>query len=405
MTSWLKRSISLLALVAITFSVGYIVGHQPQENPPTVVAQQPDPNDELFLPYFEAWELLHTYYVDPLDNDQLLEDSIQGLMTSVGDPNMDYIPADRYQQVLESLNASFEGIGATVRKDEVTGGLEIVRPLPNSPALAAGLLSGDIVITVDGEDITALEQDVIISKVRGPADTQVVLGVQRGDNEALIEFTITRARISLPTTAFEILDGNIGYIQLFSFSRESANEVTNALREMDAENLNGLILDLRGNSGGYLDISLRILSEFISDGVILIEKTGEGDEFHYADGAVSAPNVPMVVLVDEGSASASEIVAGAFQDRERATVIGTTTFGKGTVQTWRSLSNGGGIRITIARWYTPDERTIDLEGITPDIEVEFPPLDPDETYSQENDPQLQAALEFLLEDIAERVNE
>lgn len=400
----LKTLVSLMVLVTVTFGSGYLLGDHQAEQPARVAAQSGNPrDDEFFAPLFEAWDLLHQYYVDPLDDTLLLDSAISGLMSGVGDANTDYIAPARYGEVLEGLNAGFEGIGATVRKDETTGALTIVRPLPGSPAEAAGLAPGDQVITVDGEDITDLDQDVIISRVRGPAGTEVVLGVQREGVAETLEFRIVRARITLPTTDYEILEGNIGYIRLVGFSRESAVELDSILEEMDADNLNGLILDLRGNGGGYLDISLQVTSEFIADGLILIERGSGGTEQNYESfGDADAAAVPLVVLVDEGSASASEIVAGAIQDRDRGTVIGKQTFGKGTVQTWRSLSNEGGVRITIARWYTPDGRTIDGQGVVPDIEVDFTPPAEGETYSRETDSQIQAAIDYLLQDVAEQ---
>jgi carboxyl-terminal processing protease len=393
-----KTATSVLLLVTLTFSAGYLL-RDSQEPTPQVSAQSGTGQEELFAPFWEAWDLLHQNYVDPLNEDadvDLMEAALNGMMTSLGDPNMDYMDPETYQLVMGDINSEFEGIGATVRKDEETGALLIVRPLPGSPAETAGVLPGDEIVTVDGEDITGLEQEVIITKVRGPAGTDVVLGVRRAGSEELVEITVTRARITLPSVEHDVLDGNIGYIQLYDFSRNAPEGVANALIELDAENLNGLILDLRGNTGGYLDVTLEVMSQFIDSGLIMIERGSGGEEQQYqAYGGALAPNVPMVVLVDGASASASEIVAATFQDLGRATIIGTQTYGKGTVQTWQQLSNGGAVRITIARWYTPAERSIDLVGVEPDVVVEFEPLEPGTLYSYELDSQLQAALEAL----------
>ena len=392
--SW-RNIVGLVLILSLTFSAGYLMGGQGDQQQ-TAVAQD-DGQTEAFTPFWETWELLHQFYVDPLDDDALVHGAIDGMIASIEDPHMSYIPPEDYEIILTNLNAEFEGIGATVRQDEETGALVIVKPLPNSPALAAGILAGDQIVTVDGEDITELDQDVIISMVRGPAGTDVILGVRRAEAEELLEITVTRDTIVLPTVEYEILEGNIGYLQLYQFSPDTNTQVTDALIDMDANNLNGLIVDLRGNSGGYLNVALDIISEFIAEGPILIERGTDNEETIYeAFGHAHAADVPLAVLVDEGSASASELMAGALQDRGRAIIIGMPTFGKGSVQTWRRLSNDGGVRITISRWFTPAGYTVEPDGIQPDEIVEFPILEEGEVYSQDIDSQLQAAIKALI---------
>lgn len=386
---------SLVMLVAVTFSSGYVIGTLDNEAAP-VAAQDTSDRDETFVPFWEAWELLHQFYVDPLDDNDLMEAALTGMMNAPGDPHTDYMDPEFYQQAREGLTSEYEGIGATVQQNEETGALIIVRPLPGSPAEDAGVLAGDQIVTVDGEDITGMDQTTIIGMVKGPAGTDVVLGVRRNSEEELVEITVTRAQITLPTVDYEILDGNIGYVILYSFSLSSDRELAEVLIEMDVENLDGLIFDLRGNTGGYLDTSLAILSMFIERGVIFIERGPNGQEEQtQAFGNAIAPTVPMVVLVDGFSASASELVSGALQDHGRARLVGMSTFGKGSVQTWRELSNGGGIRITISRWFTPDGHSVEPDGIAPDIEVDYIPLEEGETYSRENDNQLQRGIEEL----------
>ncbi|MCI0709517.1 MAG: S41 family peptidase [Chloroflexi bacterium] len=397
-----RAAVGLILLITLTFSAGYFIGHDTTQPQSVVQAQGDDATEELFAPFWETWTLLHDNYIDPLDDDALMEAALNGMIDSLEDPHMGYIPPVDYQEVLDSLNGEFEGIGATVSQDEVTGALEIVRPLPGSPAEAAGLLPGDHVVTVDGEDITDMDQSVIISMVRGPAGTDVVLGIERAGEADVLEITVTRDRILLPSVDYEILDGNVGYLQLFQFGPTSNEELRDALIEMEVEDLSGLILDLRGNTGGYLDVTLDIISYFVEDGLILIEEDAEDRVEYQAFGNPVAPTVPMVVLVDQGSASASELMAGALQDRGRATVIGVPTFGKGSVQTWRRLSNGGGVRITISQWLTPSGYSVTPDGIQPDIVVEFPDLEPGTPYSQDIDTQLQAAIEALIEKTAPR---
>ncbi|MBI5930145.1 MAG: S41 family peptidase [Chloroflexi bacterium] len=398
MRSQFNKVASVVLLVTLTFGAGYFL-RDAQEPATPVAAQTGTSREELFAPFWEAWDLLHENYVEPLDDAadvKLMEAALNGMMTSLGDPNMSYMDPTTYEMVFSDISGEFEGIGATVRKDEETGALLIVRPLPGSPAETAGILPGDEIVTVDGQDITQMEQEVIITLVRGPAGTDVVLGVRREGSEDIIEITVTRAHISLPSVEYDILDGDIAYIQLYDFSRDSATEMTNALTELDPQSHSGLILDLRGNTGGYLDVALEIMSQFIESGPIMIERgAGDQEQVYQAFGGAMAPTVPLVILVDAGSASASEILAATFQDLGRATIVGTQSYGKGTVQTWRQLSNGGAVRITIAHWYTPENRSIDLVGVTPDIVVEFEPLEAGTPYSYELDSQLQAAIKAL----------
>lgn len=381
--------ISLVLVLALVFGAGVFVGRQPGIQ--TADAQQNDELEATFTPFWEAWELLNQRYVDPLDQETLMLGALEGMLEAVGDPNTSYLSPEELRLWEDDLNNQFEGIGATVRKDEATGGLEIVSPLENSPAQAAGLVAGDIIIEVNGENVTEEDQMEIILRVRGPAGTPVTLGLQREGEEALVEVTVIRDVIIMPGLEYEILDNNVGYIRLYGFPFETVEELRDALIEMDANNLNGLVLDLRGNGGGYLDVSLEVLSQFIEEGPILVQQFAGGEEnVHTARGGALAPDVPLAVLVDEGSASASELVAGSLHDRERAVIVGVTTFGKSTVQTVTPISNGGALRISIARWLTPDGLSVDAVGLTPDVVVEYDP-----TSDPNMDNQLAAAIRAL----------
>lgn len=391
MTSW----ISLIVLVALVFGSGYWLGRHEQPTPPAA-AQDDSSTEELFAPFWEAWNLLHSNYVDPLDDNVLMEGALSGMMSAIGDRHTDYMPPQRYTQAQESLSGNYEGIGASVSQDPDTGALVIVRPFPGSPAETAGLRQGDQIVTVDGEDVTELDQSIIIGMVKGPAGTQVELGIRRAGSEELLIIPVTRAQIVTPTVDYEVFDGEIGYVLLTSFSDNSDEEVLEALIDMNANNLNGLIIDLRGNTGGYLDTTLQLMSMFISEGTIFIERGANGaEEKVQAYGNPIAPTVPMVILVDGFSASASELFSGTMQDYKRAVILGTPTFGKGSVQTWRGLSNGGGIRITISRWFTPKDRSVEPDGIQPDIELEYVPLEEGQVYDRATDNQIQAAIEQI----------
>jgi carboxyl-terminal processing protease len=265
--------------------------------------------------------------------------------------------------------------------------------MKDSPAEAAGLKVGDQIIAIDGEDMTGTLPEIARQKVLGEAGTQVVLTVLREGVEEPIDIPITRAQISIPSTEFRMLDNGIAYLRLNAFSNTTKDEIHTALTELLAQNPQGLILDLRYNSGGYLTAAIEVGSEFIADGVVTYEEYGDGsrDTFN-ASGKGIATDIPMVVLVNEWSASASELVAGALQDSGRAQLVGVSTYGKGTVQNWIPLSDDeGAIRVTIARWLTPNEQNVTGTGLIPDFEVPIT----EENSQAENDPQLDKAIELL----------
>lgn len=355
-----------------------------------LLAENPSTRDERFAPFWELWTLLHDTYA-ALDDAALLDGALYGMFDSLGDPHSGYMDPEVYARITAGMSAEYEGIGASVQLNEEAGGLELVSIMPESPAEQAGLRAGDTIVEVGGDDITALTQQEIIAQVRGPAGTTVVLGILRAGEPAILQIEVTRARISVPTVESEVLDGNIGYIHLYQFEFSTGEDMRIALEAMDANHLNGLILDVRGNPGGYLSTAIDVASAYLDEGLVLIERTPDSKKEHPVLGNAVAPDVPMVVLVDQGSASASELIAGALQDNGRATVVGMPTFGKGSVQTWHTLSNGGGVRITISRWYTPDGTSVTETGIHPDVEIAYEPLE----VSGEEDNQLTAALAVL----------
>ncbi len=346
--------------------------------------------DEIFAPFWATWTLIHETHTD-LDDTALMEGAINGMMATLGDPHSGYMDPETFAMVNAGMNGEYEGIGATVRKDETTGGLELVSIFRGSPAEQAGLQPTDQIVRVEGQDITQMTQEEGIALVRGPAGTLVRLGIQRVGEAEILKFEVMRAKIMVPSIESKILDGNIGYVRLSQFEFSTAPDLRVALQNLDANHLAGLILDVRGNPGGYLTTVIDVASAFIPDGDIVIERTPNNETEHAALGNAIAPDVPMVILVDQGSASASELLAGALQDHQRATVVGMQTFGKGSVQSWFELTNGGGVRITISRWYTPDGHSVSEVGITPDVVVEYVP----EARSGVEDNQLETALQVL----------
>ncbi len=326
-----------------------------------------------------------------------MQGAIRGMLDALGDEQTGYMDPDQYDQANIPLEGEYEGIGAWV--DTEGQFLTIISPMPGSPAEAAGLLPGDVIVAVDGADMTGVAPQLVIRRVMGPEGSTVVLTIRRAEVVAAFDVEVTHGRITVPSVEGEVLDQGIGYLRLSSFASDSVGELRQAIRRMNEAEVSGLILDMRGNGGGYLTVAVDVASEFISDGIILTERFGDGrEEIYRADGDGLALDLPLVVLIDEGSASASEIVAGAVQDHRRGWIVGQPSFGKGSVQNWHPLrDDAGAIRVTIARWYTPDGRSIDGQGLLPDVTVELTPDD----RSAGRDPQLEQAVELLLQAPAE----
>ncbi len=380
--------ITIVLVFCLVFIAGAFTGYYFQLNP----TGNPGFN-QLFKPFFQAWDIVHDQYLEqPVDDTLLMQGAIKGMMDSLGDPYTGYMDPEEYRLQNTPLQGEYTGIGAYV--DTSGDALIFISPMPDSPAEAAGIQSGDTVIMIDGEDMRGVEPDLVLKKILGPAGTTVVITVEREGEAEPLEFTIERAVIAIPTVDQTMLEDQVGYIRLYSFSSNSADEFNSALTALLDEDAQSLIVDLRGNSGGYVDTAVDIISNFINnEDTVLIEEWGDGSRNEYtARGNPSAPDIPMVILVDAGSASASEIMAGALQDYGRAELIGTTTYGKGLIQNWIPLvDDNGAVRVTIARWLTPHEQQIQGDGLTPDITIEFT----DEDIQAGNDVQLNAALEYL----------
>ncbi|MFO8037752.1 MAG: S41 family peptidase [Anaerolineales bacterium] len=409
--------LSALLLLVGSFSAGIIVGNffVPEEVIPDTMLEEVSPvpgngsekqattttedqisREELFEPFWEAWDILHEQYVDqPLDDTSLMRGAISGMLDSLGDPHTSYMDPFQFEQANIPMSGEYEGIGAWV--DPTGKYLEIISPMPNSPAEKAGLKPGDKVIAIDGEDMTGIDGNLVIKEILGPAGTDVVLTIEREGEPEPFDVTVTRQKITIPSVEYRMIEGeNIAHLQLITFGQDTRSELRDAIKDLLANDPDGLILDLRNNGGGYLQTAVTVASEFIEEGVILYEDYGDDQEMksYQAQKGGLATDIPLVVLVNEGSASASEIVAGAIQDYERGPLVGATTFGKGSVQNWIELSNDeGAIRVTIARWLTPDKRQIHEQGLTPNYEVELT----EEDVQNEEDPQLDKAIELMID--------
>lgn len=385
-----------LLLLAGTFTGGILVGWlipAPTNVMTATTDEEKQALDTLFIPFWETWTYIHEQYIDqPVDDTKLLQGAIAGMLDSLGDKHTGYMNPEQYQEATTPLDGSYEGIGAYV---DVTGKLlTIISPIPGSPAESAGLKSGDTVIKVNGEDVTGQDPSVVLKSVKGPSGSEVTLTIQR-DEEEPFEVTIVREKIELSSVISEMRGDGIAYVALTTFGENSGAELQMALTELMDQNPKGLVFDLRYNSGGYLTTAIEVLSQFIADGVVMYEQQGNGEvlTFNAKPGGL-ATEIPLVVLVNEGSASASEITAGAIQDLNRGVIVGTQTYGKGSVQNWIPLENEqGAVRITIARWLTPNRRQISEIGLTPDVVVEIT----EEDFTAGKDPQLEKAVEILLQ--------
>jgi carboxyl-terminal processing protease len=377
---------------------------QPTPPAPTPAPTQgpllPLPEAELARPDFalfdEVWDVIETEFNGPVPSgDDVLYSAIAGSLDTLDDRYTRFVSREIALLLSEDEGGIVSGIGAYVIENE-EGFIEIVAPIENLPADRAGLLPGDLVIAVDGTPVTGLTFEEVILRVRGPEGTTVRLTVFRPELEGELEFTVVRTSFEVPVVEAEIIEDNgarIAYLHLTEFNRRAAGSVRDALEELLNQDPEAIILDLRNNPGGFLDQTRLVGDMFLPAGVLLVERDTRGLEqrFMVEDGD-AGESLPLLALVNQGSASASEIVAGAIQDSGRGILVGSTTFGKGSVQTIHTLSDGSQLRVTVAQWFTPADRQIHGEGITPDIEVE---MSAGIEFGSEEDIQLKRALEYL----------
>ncbi|MEX0630942.1 MAG: S41 family peptidase [Chloroflexota bacterium] len=361
---------------------------------------------EAFAAFCEAYGKLHAQYVDQLDDNRLVEGALEGLFQyGVADPYSSYMNPEEYRNSLGDLSGTFSGIGAelAVENTENPDDLEacavlsdtcllvVVAPIDGSPAQAAGLQSGDAVLAVDGASVNGSTIQDQVTKVRGPEGTEVTITIQRGDE--VFDLTITRAEIVVVEVESELLANQVGYIALHGFSVNAADQFSESLGDLLGDGAGQIVFDLRDNPGGYITAAQQVASEFVAGGLLFSQESA-GDQVIDWDatdgGQATDPAIEVVVLINGGSASASEIVAAALEETNRATLIGEPTFGKNTVQIWDELANGGGVRITISRWFTPNHNSVAPDGVQPDIVVSVP-----EGTPADEDPVLDRALAYL----------
>ncbi len=375
-------------LILISFLLGYVVARfdagtgvtlgqinlQAWRANTTSEAKKRNLDPNLF---WNVWDEIQAEYVDhdKINNEALFYGAIKGMVQAVGDPYTDYFDPKANAQFNQDLDGNFEGIGAELSSKD--GQLLVVAPLPSSPAEKAGLRAGDAIVAIDGTSTHDIDLNQAVDKIRGPKGSVVALTVIHSDSKDAQPVTvkITRDTISYPTVTWKKLDNNVDYLQIVSFNKDVDKKFVKALQEIIKHNPKGLIIDLRNNPGGFLDAAVTMSSSWIDKDQVVVKETftDQGKNVDYkAEQTVKAPEIPTVILINEGSASASEIMAGALQDYGKAIIVGTKSFGKGSVQNLLPFSDGSALKVTVAKWLTPKGRTIQGEGIQPDVVVENP---------------------------------
>lgn len=393
----IKLGLIVGSFAAIVFFGGYYLGQKTQEKPLRPIAYSPLEENEGseseldFNLYWEVWNNVKANYVDKIkiSDKELFYGSLKGIAESTGDPYTVFMDPSETKEFNDDLAGTFEGIGAEIgMRDDIT---TVVTPLDETPAKKAGLLPGDKIYAVNGEPTIGLSVSEVVKKIRGPKDTKVKLTIIRNNGKPF-DLEITRGVIIVKSVKTEMRSDGVYVIRISNFNDDTYSLFLAAVDDILMKKPKSIILDLRNNPGGYLDTSIRIASEWIEAGPVVVEQLNDNRRQEYpAEGLARLKDFKTVVLVNGGSASASEILAGALRDYKKATLIGETTFGKGSVQALRDLSDGSTLKVTIAKWLTPAGDFINEKGIEPEIKVELTVDD----INKNKDPQMDKAFEIL----------
>lgn len=389
----IKHGLIMALLAVAIFQFGNLVGSGRVSLLDNIGQQQASdklPEDLDYRTVEDVYDTLRANYDGELDQEKVLDGIKTGLAESTGDPYTEYMNAEETKQFNDDLNGTFSGIGAELGKEKDS--IVIISPISGFPADKAGLKARDVVIEINGESAQGMSVSDAVSKIRGEKGTEVTLKVVRDQAQAL-EFKIVRETITIPSVESELLEGNIGYLKISRFSEDTVRLSREAATKFKQANVKGVVLDVRGDPGGLLDASIQVSSIWLPRGKTVLQEKSGGKviKTYTATGDSILEGVPTVVLINGGSASASEIVAGALKDNNAATLVGEKTYGKGSVQSLQKLAYGSVLKVTIARWYTPADKNIDKEGIKPDQEVKIS----DEDAAAKRDPQKDKALEIL----------
>ncbi|MBH8574753.1 S41 family peptidase [Nostocaceae cyanobacterium CENA369] len=374
----------------------------------------------------EVWQIVNRQYVDGTFNQvnwqavrkeylnksyssqQEAYKSIREMLKKLNDPYTRFMDPEEFKNMQVDTSGELTGIGITISLDEKTKQLVVIAPIEDTPAFKAGILAKDEILKINGKSTKGMDTNEAVSLIRGEAGTKVNLTIQR--NKQVKEFAIERARIEIHPVKYsqkQTPAGNLGYIRLNQFSANAGKEMQNAIKDLETKKVSGYILDLRGNPGGLLFSSVEIARMWLSQGTIVSTIDRQGEQEREVANGRALTNKPLVILVDKGSASASEILSGALQDNKRATLVGTQTFGKGLVQSVRPLEDGSGLAVTIAKYHTPSGRDINHQGIAPDVKVELSDAQRQDLWLHERDklatladPQFAKAVEVIKKQIA-----
>ncbi|MBE0475855.1 MAG: S41 family peptidase [Coriobacteriia bacterium] len=375
------------AVVSAAFIGGFVLGHARTGIVPSIA---PSARSDAERAVSEVRRILRRQALKPSTEESMTVGVVEGILESLDDDYAMYFDPRHFEYFQEQNQGEFYGIGITIAGKDGTA--YIVSVIEDTPAERAGLKAEDRIVGIDGDEREKWDIDDVVKRIRGPEGTEVTVSVRRGDEEELRDFRIERAKIDYPNLMKRKVGDDVGYIRLLSFNGKAAEDISKAMRDLRKDGAKGFVLDLRNNPGGMLDESVDVASLFIEDGVIVrVEKRNGPEETHRARRG-KATDAPLVVLVNENSASASEIVAGALQDYGRAPLVGAKTFGKGSVQTVEELSTGGAVKFTIAHYLTPKSRVIDGKGLTPDVAVD---MKHEDAADEETDVQLKRAVEEL----------
>lgn len=347
-----------------------------------------DVNFDLF---WQVWSTVKNEYVEKNISDKdLFYGALEGMVASLKDPYSVFLKPEISKEFSDELSGEFEGIGAEIgiKKDRLT----VISPLPGTPAEKSGLKAGDKIYAIDGADTAGMFLDEAVNKIRGKKGTEVTLTVMRDSSKGSKEIKITRDAIKYDSVRWEMKDNDMAYIKVLHYNTDTEEKFSQAVNEVLKKNPEGIILDLRGNPGGFLDAAVKMASVWVEDGIIVTEKYSDTDKKeHDAVGKARLGDIKTVVLINGGSASGSEIVAGALKDHGKAVLIGEKTFGKGSVQSLENFEDGSSLKLTVAKWLTPNGTCINEKGVEPDIEIKMT----DEDYNNDKDPQMDKAVEIL----------
>ncbi len=406
-----KNKFILLLFAALIFYGGYVWGNTTGKsetelsdptagfiknlaNPKEFFKNTDSKKEEVdFGIFWEAWKEVDKKYVDEeqLNSQERVYGAVKGMVEAVGDPYSVFLDPGETKNFNIDMEGSFEGIGAELGVRDDT--LVVISPISGMPAEKAGLKAGDKIFKIEGEVTTDMNINEAVEKIRGPKGTDVKLTIVRNGDNKTQDITITRDTIKLDSVFYEKKENNIAYVRITKFSEDTFREFSREAAKMLADDIKGIVLDLRNNPGGYLEVSVEMASKFLTKNQVVVREKGRGglDHVYKTTGGDVFSEIPLVVLINEGSASASEILAGALRDNRGIKLIGRKSFGKGSVQQMKDFNDGSSLKITVAKWLTPSNHTIHDKGLEPDIEVEIT----DEDIEKENDSQLNKAMEEL----------